>query len=130
MSEHLEQSALIEWWRMVHARFGLPEYALFAIPNGGARHVAVAGKLKAEGVRKGVFDLCLPVPRGNHTALWIEMKFGKNRPSDDQKMFGEFVRSQGGCCAVCYGWLEAKQVIERYLDGREWVGKDDTAGCT
>lgn len=36
---------------------------LHAIPNGGERHGAVAGKMKAEGVKSGIYDLFLPVPR-------------------------------------------------------------------
>jgi hypothetical protein len=47
---------------------------LFAIPNGGARHKAIAGKLRAEGVRAGVPDICLPVPRGEYHGLFIELK--------------------------------------------------------
>ena len=66
--EHESQVAVINWCRM--ARKDYPEaQRIFAIPNGGARHVAVAIKLKAEGVRQGVPDLCLPVPRG-HLCLW------------------------------------------------------------
>lgn len=35
---------------------------LHAIPNGGDRHGATAGKMKAEGAKAGVWDMFLPVP--------------------------------------------------------------------
>lgn len=73
MTEHEEQKALIEWsaW-MSNAR---PELSLmFAVPNGGDRHPAVAAKLKAEGVKAGVPDIFLPVPRNGYHGLFIELK--------------------------------------------------------
>ncbi len=53
----------------------LPELALlFAVPNGGHRHPATGAKLKAEGVKPGVPDLWLPVPRNLFHGLVIELK--------------------------------------------------------
>ncbi len=49
---------------------------LFAIPNGGDRDPRVGAKLKQEGVRRGVPDLCLPVPNGVFNGLYIEMNLG------------------------------------------------------
>ena len=72
-TEHQEQVALIHWAKMRSAT--LPELGLlFAIPNGGERHLFVAKKLKAEGVKPGTPDLCLPVARGGYHGLFIEMK--------------------------------------------------------
>ena len=60
-AEH--QAALFRWASLVSLR--LPELRLlFAVPNGGHRHRAVAARLKDEGVKAGVPDLFLPVPRG------------------------------------------------------------------
>ena len=64
---------------------------IFAIPNGGARHPAVAYKLKAEGVLRGVPDLYIP-----EWKLWIEMKRIKGGVlSDDQKDWIEYLESVG-----------------------------------
>ena len=75
-SEHQEQSAVISWWALAHRQYGLPEFALFAIPNGGARDVITGARLKAEGVRRGVVDLMLAKPNGTFSGLFIEMKAG------------------------------------------------------
>lgn len=115
VSEHAHQKALIAWWSIAHKTFGLPETALFAIPNGGKRHVAVAAKLKAEGVRKGIIDLCLPVSRGGYHGMWIEMKAGRNKPTPEQAEFIRWQREEGYKCVVCYDWTDARAEIEAYL---------------
>ncbi|MDD4971888.1 MAG: VRR-NUC domain-containing protein [Paludibacter sp.] len=115
MSEHEEQVALIKWWSLSHKRFKLPEYSLMAIPNGGLRHIAVAKKLKEEGLRSGAPDLELRVSRNGLHALWIEMKYGKNKPTESQIEFMAWQEAEGAKCVVCYSWEEAKKQIEEYL---------------
>lgn len=52
---------------------------LHHIPNGGARSKATAGRLKAEGVKAGIPDICLPVPKNGYGALYIELKVPENK---------------------------------------------------
>lgn len=114
MSEHDEQVAVIQWAAMAQGRF--PELALLlAIPNGGARHIAVATKLKAEGVRPGVPDLFLPYPNGGWHGLWIEMKTTTGRPSESQKWWLAELRKQWYSAVVCYGAEEAIGCIKEYF---------------
>lgn len=114
--EHHDQVALFRWaGYQAKAR---PELALmFAIPNGGLRSKATAGKLKAEGVKAGVPDICLPVARGEYHALWIEMKAGRNKPTPPQVQWHMRLSQQGYRVAVCYSWEAARDVIEEYLTG-------------
>lgn len=111
-SEHVEQCATCEWFWLQY-----PQYRrhLFAIPNGGARHPAVAAKLKAEGVIPGVFDLFLMVARPGCAGMWIEMKAKGGKVSDHQKDFKGRAEAQGFKAVVCYGFEEAKQAIQEYL---------------
>ena len=114
-SEHSQQAALMCWAATNTHKY--PELQwLFAIPNGEARSAITGARLKASGVRSGVWDLTLqrPSPEGWH-GLWIEMKVGKGKLSATQVAFGEFVKSQGYFTAVCYSWEDAKIVIETYL---------------
>ncbi|MDI6770118.1 MAG: VRR-NUC domain-containing protein [Anaerolineales bacterium] len=116
MSEHTEQVALFAWAAMQSNLW--PELGLlFAVPNGGLRHVRVAEKLKAEGVRRGVPDICLPVPRRQYHGLFIEMKFGKNKPTEEQAAWLQALLQMGYCTAVAYGWQYAARVLENYLEG-------------
>jgi hypothetical protein len=114
MSEHQEQSALIQWAQMHEARY--PELRLlFAIPNGSSRDKVTGAMLKREGVKAGVPDLCLPVARQPYHGLFIELKFGKNRPAEKQAAWLDALTQQGYLAVACWGWCEAKDVIEEYL---------------
>jgi len=94
MTEHAIQ---VEVFRAVQILHHLhPEARLmFAIPNGGHRNKVVAAKLKAEGVKPGVPDIFLPVPRANYHGMWIEMKTEKGRLSPSQKSYREGLIEQG-----------------------------------
>ena len=89
---------------------------LHAIPNGGKRDKVTAARLKAEGVKPGVPDVCLPVPRGDTHGLYIEMKRRKGGSvSADQLKWLDNLMRQGYECHVCRGCEEARQVILDYL---------------
>ncbi len=114
-NEDLEQAALISWAELYESVY--PELALlYHIPNGGKRDRAVAAKLKAQGVKPGVPDLCLPVPRGKYHGLYIEMKDGKNKTTDDQDKWLAALSAQGYAVKVCYGCAAARKSIEKYLN--------------
>lgn len=115
--EHHEQVALFKWARLQEKRT-LDLRLLFAIPNGGKRNKATAGKLKAEGVKAGVPDICLPVARGRFHGLYIELKAPGGKASDSQSSWLKALAAQGYCAHVCVGWESAKNVIVAYLEGR------------
>lgn len=108
--EHLEQVALVRWFRLQH-----PALVLLAIPNGGQRHPAVAAKLKAEGALAGVSDLLLMTARGGKHGLWLELKAKGGRLSESQKAFQAKAEAEGYAVATCYGFDEARAVVEEYL---------------
>ena len=83
-TEEAEQTAVIEWATIMEKQF--PELALLHhCPNGEARNPIIGAKLKRMGVKAGVPDLFLPVPRGGFHGLWIEMKRRKGgRVSEGQ----------------------------------------------
>ncbi len=114
ISEHDHQVALFCWANANVTRF--PELRfMFAVPNGGHRHPAVAGKLKAEGVKAGVLDIHLPAARAGFHGLWIEMKAGKNRPTAEQFLWMDYLRGAGYCVRLCYSAKDAQKAIEEYL---------------
>lgn len=114
--EHNEQVALMHWWSYASKSHGIPEHLLFAIPNGGDRNILVAAKLKAEGVRAGVPDLFLAVPRGRYHGLFVEMKKTKGgRIQANQKKMLEILEVYGYHSIVCHGFFEARKEIENYI---------------
>lgn len=113
-SEHDEQATLFQWAELSTARF--PELALlFAIPNGGRRHIKVAREMKAEGVKAGVPDIYLPIPRKKYHGLFIEMKVKGGRVRKNQKNWIALLKQQGYKVEVCFGFQEAKTILEEYL---------------
>jgi hypothetical protein len=92
-----------------------------AIPNGGQRNKIEAGRLRAEGVKPGVFDTFLPVARARYRGLYIEFKKPEyiNRKnggcSNEQMTFAKAVGDQGYAAIVCYTWRDAFEIVERYM---------------
>jgi hypothetical protein len=128
-TEHQEQATLFRWAAFAEARW--PELALLhAIPNGGHRNKVVAAKLKAEGVRAGVPDLCLPVARGRWHGLYIELKAKGGRASPRQLEWFGALRRQGYRVELCVGWTAARQVIEGYLSTGADTGRRPAATAT
>lgn len=112
--EALEQERVIQWARWMSGKY--PEMdLLFHIPNGGRRDQREAQHFKRLGVKAGVSDLFLPVPRGSYHGLWIEMKTPGGKVSQAQKEWLEAMQEQGYAGFVCYGADEACDVIEDYL---------------
>ena len=106
-TEHSEQVALFGWAKANeprHLQLGL----MFAIPNGGKRHIVTGKKLKAEGVKSGVPDIFLGVPKNGKHGLFIELKVGKNKPSKNQLWWIHSLRAEGYAVGVCWGFEEAK----------------------
>ena len=114
MSEHIQQSLLFDILRLNEQKYPYLKY-IFAVPNGGARHPATAAKLKREGVKKGVWDIFVPIVLKNHPGMFIEMKYGRNTLTDEQKEFSGFASAGGYKMAVCYSALDAIKEIENYL---------------
>lgn len=132
MTEHNEQAALFQWaeWN----RNTYPDLdLLFAIPNGAKlpytkklnkrtgkmERVSIqANILKAEGLKSGVPDICLPVSRGDYNGLFIELKFGNNKATENQEWWIKQLTHHGYCATVVYGWEQAAQFILSYLEGR------------
>lgn len=112
-SEDTEQIRVMNWAEVAVQRF--PELKwLYHIPNEGKRESGK--KYKAMGLKKGVSDLCLPYPKGCYTGLYIEMKFGDNRPTREQMEFLADMESAGHYTCICYCAEAAIEVITKYLE--------------
>lgn len=127
------QRALMRWWSMQCRAFGVPEWLLFSIPNGGARSAITGAIMKAEGARKGAPDLFLAVPSQNrnqgrsdvecHTewlpdlhGLFLELKRRGGVLSPEQKTFHTLLQQQGYAVKVCWSLTEAITEITAYLN--------------
>ena len=123
-TESYEQRTLIEWAALNEYR--LPELRLlYAVPNGGARRKSEAARMRLEGVKSGVPDLCLPVSRDGYHGLYIEMKrIDGGRKSKEQKQWISDLIGQGYRAEFCNGWEKAAELIEEYMTGEKYVNSD------
>jgi hypothetical protein len=130
-SEHAEQCAVMSWARLHEKRWPALRL-LHAVPNGAffggevktfasGKKVPVAAirarKLKAEGLREGVPDLCLPAPSGvAHRGLYIEMKRRKGGVSSPmQTWWRKCLILMGYRAELCHGAEEAIDVLKSHV---------------
>lgn len=113
-TEAEEQTALFEWAALMEGRIPALKM-LFAIPNGGSRHKMEAINLKRQGLKAGVPDVCLAYPSSGYHGLYIEMKVGKNKPSQVQKQWLSNLSEAGYKSVVCYSFNDAMKTIMDYL---------------
>lgn len=114
-SEHIEQRALVAW-AIIQGKSITELQSLFSVPNGAYVSKAQAGKLKSEGLKSGVPDLFLAIPRGGYSGMFIEMKrvIG-GIVSEAQKEWHLRLSDNGYKVVVCRGFDAAKEEIIKYL---------------
>lgn len=109
VSEYAEQVALCDY-------LNLNKILFYAVPNGGSRNIIEAAKLKRSGVKKGVPDLCIPVPLNGYHGLYIELKRKSGSSvAVDQQTWLKTLNSLGYKAEVAKGCDEAIKVIEQYF---------------
>lgn len=91
--------------------------ATFAIVNEGKMPVQYRTKLKKRGLKPGVWDVFCAIPKRGFSGLWLELKVGYNKLTDNQQSWQAIVDNNGYAWAVCYGWQEA---FSRLLDYMEY----------
>ena len=127
--ESILQAECVAWFKRQFPKW---ELLIIAIPNGGKlmfrtnkqgkRYSPEAMKLKREGMAVGAPDLFIAIPKAvkklsgtvYYGGLWIEMKYGKGKLSEDQ------IRMREALCVnyvveVCRTFEEFKQAVEGYF---------------
>ena len=109
LSEHEHQKIVISFCGK-HPELSV----IYANPNGGLRDIGTAIKLKAEGVKKGVPDLFLPLAKKGYHGLFIELKTETGRASKEQKEWIEKLSANGYHAAICVGYKSAIELLKDY----------------
>ena len=116
--EHHEQAALFRE-ATIRARQDPFWLLLYATPNAFKRTKRQGAYMVAEGLKKGIPDICLPVARGGYNALYIELKRVRgSRTSDAQKEWRSKLQLAGNCSEICKGAQAAADLIRLYLAGK------------
>jgi hypothetical protein len=121
VTEHDSQVAVIQWAWIHQERYPALKL-LFAVPNAGKRSIGAANYYLAEGLKSGIPDLILPIPHEpipHQDVAWcglaIEMKDGKNKPTENQLWWLNELKQWGWKTVVCYSADEAINEIKNYL---------------
>lgn len=131
-TEHGHQCAIFQWIATGGAWSygGVLGDLTFAVPNGGQREAHVGASMRAEGVKPGVPDIMLPIPRGGYHGLWIELKLpGRERQKDGgrsekQVQWHKRLAAQGYAVVTAYGWQAACWALIAYESSKLVMGCD------
>lgn len=86
-------------------------------PNEGKRNIGYGALLKAMGMRAGVSDLFIALPRHTYGGAWIELKSKDGVLSIAQRAFLDDMAEQNYFTAICYSIEEAINTIKWYCFG-------------
>jgi hypothetical protein len=95
------------------------------VPNEGKRSKAAGGRLKAQGMKRGVPDVLVferweagfargmgcTLDRYSGHGIAIELKVGKRKPTPEQEQWMEALRERGWMVAVCRSLEEVRDVL-------------------
>lgn len=125
-SETSEQQAVIEWVTYAQGRYPALKN-LYHVPNEGKRSKATAGILASMGLKPGVPDLILDYPAGKYHGLRIEMKYGKNTPTEEQMEWLRRLQAAGYFVAVVWSSSAAIHLLTEYVNLKpcEKMAEDD-----
>ena len=107
-SETAEQIAVVDFCDVMH----IP---IVHIPNEGKRSGRYGANLKRMGMRSGFPDLFIPIGSSRAHGLFIEMKYGDGKLSNEQRKWLVALRRADYEAYVCYNSEEAIHAIQYYI---------------
>lgn len=115
---HKNEEARIqtEFFRLVSLYFpNIPDKLIFAVPNGGSRHVREAANLKRQGVKPGVSDVIVLIPKKGFASLCFEFKIKTGKQSEHQKEFQKQAESCRNKYVIVRSASQAIEELRKYL---------------
>jgi hypothetical protein len=115
MNKQYEYGMHVAFWDWICLNPALTKY-MFAIEHGERRDKRTGAKLKRKGVKAGMLDYFFMWPNSKFTMLWIEFKYGRNKPTAPQLEFASLVESAGGKVLWCYSVEAAIEGMLEYIE--------------
>lgn len=88
---------------------------VYHTPMGGKRSVITAKLLKGQGTRASIPDYCLPLARGGHHGLYLELKAGDGAMDPGQRAELEQLARDGYRAVCAWGAHAAYTEMARYV---------------
>ena len=110
------QKDFVAWFRH---RYPEIEPLFFAVANGGRRNAWTAKIMKDEGVRVGVSDLILLIPKHGYAGLLIETKTPDGKQSESQIVFERLATKFKYKYQVVRSLPEFQKLIMWYVEDKE-----------
>lgn len=105
-----------EFFDLIDVYFpSIPDKLIFAVPNGGSRHIREAINLKHQGVKPGVSDVIVLIPKKGFASLCLEFKTSKGKQSDEQKVFQHQAESCRNKYVIVRSASQAIEELRKYL---------------
>ena len=105
-----------EFFKLLPLYFpNIPDKLIFAVPNGGSRHVREAANLKRQGVKPGVSDVIVLIPKKGFASLCLEFKIKRGKQSDHQKEFQKQAELCRNKYVVVRSASQAIEELKKYL---------------
>ncbi len=115
-TESQAQAAVFDWARWQQSKHPALK-SMYHAANEGKRSRIAGANLKRQGLKPGVSDICLPYAAGGFNNLYIELKVGGNKATEEQLSFIDTINGIGGKAVIVYGSEAAIEVITAYLEG-------------
>lgn len=116
-TEAQAQAAVFDWARWQQSKHPALK-SMYHAANEGKRSRVAGANLKRQGMKPGVSDICLPYAAGGFNNLYIELKVGSNKATEEQLSFIDTINGIGGRAVIVYGSEATIEVITAYLEGR------------
>lgn len=135
-TELTEQIRVMQYCKSMEA-YDKDYSMIYHIPNEGNRKQKTGSNLVKAGLKKGVPDICVAVPKMGMHGLYIELKKDKqSKVSKEQIEWIKRLNQQKYIATVCYGADEAINLIiaymssnrEQFLKNLRYFQEDGTTG--
>ena len=113
------QKAIFKWFCLQYPAYkkcfqaSLNGISLSGNIKSRARTISIA---KSQGMCIGQSDIFLAVIRGGFAGLYVELKEGYNKATDDQLEFGQEMLRQGYDFEIATGFKACQDAIKRYMN--------------
>lgn len=113
--KYLGKEDMLQHAVMEYVRHQYPHALCVHVPNEGKRSPFMQYKVKYLGIVSGVPDVLIFNPNDKFNGLAIELKWGRNKPTENQKKFIDRLQRVNWCAEWVNTFQDAQNLIDKYF---------------